>query len=222
MKRVLIVEDDESVRDYLRTVLEQAGYAVTAVTDGERALAYLEHSAVDVILLDLMMPVRDGWETAAALQADPVLCMTPIIVVSALGELAPPGVAATLTKPGGLDDLLPVIQRVLQGGTDRRRTERYPACLDVLTSLKTSEVRMRTRDVSQGAMSFDAPMAPRVGERLSLTVDLAVHGAATVDVEVRNVAAGERGWRVGAQFVEFHENADGFAAVLASLAALRF
>ena len=70
---MLIVEDDDSVREYLRMLLEQAGYSVIAVENGATALAYLRRVRTDVVVLDLMLPVLDGWSVAETMQRDPQL-----------------------------------------------------------------------------------------------------------------------------------------------------
>jgi len=213
---VLIVEDDESVREYLRILLEQAGYSVIALEDGKTALAFLARVRVDVVLLDLMMPVLDGWTFAATAQANPLLSRLPIIVFSAAGERALPGVAATLIKPSSADEILATIARVLTG--NRRRRPRFAARFDLRASASGQLIATHTRDVSDGGLSFDSAFAPRIGDRLRVIVDLAVHGVAEMEVEVRHVAPAHGGWHVGTQLLVVQSNAVGFDAELALLA----
>jgi CheY-like chemotaxis protein len=81
--RVLLVEDNE-VNAYLaRYVLEQSGFVVEWVADGEQALAAAARQRPDIILMDLRMPVLDGYETTRRLKADPALCGVPVLAVSA-------------------------------------------------------------------------------------------------------------------------------------------
>jgi CheY-like chemotaxis protein len=106
--RVLVVEDDHDVRVTVRLTLEDEGYQVDSVTDGRRALEFLERSAQppDLILLDLMMQGMDGWEFATRLRANPRLRSIPVVIISAFDELPPPGIVAFLRKPLKFDALL--------------------------------------------------------------------------------------------------------------------
>jgi CheY-like chemotaxis protein len=61
-KKVLVVDDEEDVRDFLRIVLEASGYEVECVGDGVEALHGIDAWSPDLVLVDLMMPVMDGWE----------------------------------------------------------------------------------------------------------------------------------------------------------------
>lgn len=82
---VLVVDDDDAVREALEAVLEDAGYTVRSAANGRDALQLLR--ATDwppaVILLDLMMPVMSGWEFRAEQQRDPALAPIPVVVLSA-------------------------------------------------------------------------------------------------------------------------------------------
>jgi CheY-like chemotaxis protein len=81
---VLVVDDDADARDMLRDVLEQAGYAVGEAANGSEALAYLEQNErPSAIVLDLSMPVMDGWQFAAHVQSTAALRSVPILVVTA-------------------------------------------------------------------------------------------------------------------------------------------
>src|SRR4026209_1348307 len=84
---VLIVEDDEDLREMMAQLLTLEGFVAATVANGREALEYLQHaSKPDVILLDLMMPVMDGWEFRRRQQADPDLAPLPVIVLSALDQ----------------------------------------------------------------------------------------------------------------------------------------
>ena len=82
--RVLIVEDDPAQCEFMRTALEAAGYLVDQAEDGRAALARLQKSTPNVIVLDLMMPRMDGFEFAAALQQEAKWRRLPVIVVTAM------------------------------------------------------------------------------------------------------------------------------------------
>ena len=110
LRRVLIVEDDLDTREMLARFLEIAGYHVTQAANGVEALHVLRSGVhASVILLDLMMPVMDGWQFRAAQRRDAALSHIPVVVVTAAGprERVPPIEAdAWLPKPIDLDGLL--------------------------------------------------------------------------------------------------------------------
>src|SRR5437773_1222460 len=101
--RILVVEDDPDARDEMALVLRSEGYDVAAAGDGEEALAEVRRTAPALILLDLMMPVMDGFEFRVRQMQDPELAGIPIIVLSGGGDLqrkaAALGATACLQKP---------------------------------------------------------------------------------------------------------------------------
>jgi len=115
--RILLVEDDPGLRDTLAEVLAERGYDVTCVCDGLAALAELGgHPPPSVILLDLAMPVMDGWAFRREQRRDPRIAKIPTIVLSASlgldsGAVDALGVAAMLSKPFDLDRLLAAVER---------------------------------------------------------------------------------------------------------------
>lgn len=115
---VLIVEDDPDVRDALSRALRFEGYDVTTATDGGRALAQVEESEPDVILLDVMMPFVDGLETCRRLRARGY--DTPILILTALGEVGDrvdgldAGADDYMAKPFSLDELLARLRALLR------------------------------------------------------------------------------------------------------------
>jgi CheY-like chemotaxis protein len=110
---VLIVEDDSDLREMMAQLLTLEGFQSAAVANGREALRYLKAGDTpNVILLDLMMPVMDGWEFRRVQQADPVLSRVPTIVLSALDparaqDLKPD---AFLKKPLDFDRLLQLVR----------------------------------------------------------------------------------------------------------------
>lgn len=114
---VLVVEDDANLREAIVYVLEGAGYEVIAVPDGALALGVLTQGILPgVILLDLMMPVMDGWEFRQHQLADPSLASIPVIVVSAdprgVKLVGSPGVHDVLVKPVEVEALLESLARL--------------------------------------------------------------------------------------------------------------
>ena len=113
--RVLIVEDDYDTREMLGRFLELEGFAVQTAENGKRALEALRASDADstsLILLDLMMPVMDGWQFRQQQVRDPQLASIPVVVVTAAGprDAVPPiDAQGWLSKPVDLDRLLRTI-----------------------------------------------------------------------------------------------------------------
>jgi CheY-like chemotaxis protein len=112
---VLIVEDDADLRTMMAELLTLEGYTAAAVANGREALDYLldGHDQPSVILLDLMMPVMDGWEFRRAMKDDPKLADLPVIVLSALDQSIARGVdsVAYLKKPLDFDRLLTLVRK---------------------------------------------------------------------------------------------------------------
>ena len=111
---MLVVDDDPDIRELLFTALEDEGYEVVPAANGQEALAIIQTFRPDVIVLDLMMPVMDGWQFARELRArDEDI---PIVLLSAARDLrthaAALSAAEIIEKPFDLSDLLPKIARV--------------------------------------------------------------------------------------------------------------
>jgi CheY-like chemotaxis protein len=111
---VLIVEDDADLREMMAQLLWLEGFKSASVANGREALEYLHDSAErpEVILLDLMMPVMDGWEFRRHQQADPALNQVPVIVLSALdaSRAADLSAEAFLKKPLDFDRLIELVR----------------------------------------------------------------------------------------------------------------
>jgi CheY-like chemotaxis protein len=113
---ILVVEDDEDVRESLAAILEDAGHVVTTAADGNKALELLRGGLRPrLILLDLMMPVLDGFEFRIEQWRDPGLSTIPVVVITAgwypedkAAALRPDGY---ITKPIRVDALLEMISR---------------------------------------------------------------------------------------------------------------
>ncbi len=111
----MIVDDDDAIRDALQDVLSDEGYDVIGASDGQQALGHLrEGRRPSAIVLDLWMPVMDGWQFRDAVLDDPELCDIPMVVLTAArhqkaDEL---GVAEVLTKPVTLERLLGVLDNL--------------------------------------------------------------------------------------------------------------
>lgn len=84
--KILIIEDEEVLAEVIKEKLEKTGDAVAVATDGEEAVPLARKFVPDIIVLDLLLPKRSGFEVLRILKADETFKMTPVIVVSNLGE----------------------------------------------------------------------------------------------------------------------------------------
>ena len=84
---VLLAEDDQFLARMYVTKLTQAGFEVVAAPDGAKALEALRHRSFDVVMLDILMPKKDGFEVLTALRADPATRSVPVIMLTNLGEV---------------------------------------------------------------------------------------------------------------------------------------
>jgi CheY-like chemotaxis protein len=112
---ILLVDDEPDIRASLKDVLESEGYRVVAASNGREALDRLHDMPRPcLILLDLMMPVMNGWEFAEALEADAGLSAIPIVIVTAFSREMERRKITTrdvLGKPVDLDRLSSVVKR---------------------------------------------------------------------------------------------------------------
>lgn len=117
MRQVLIVEDDAAIRGVVAGVLTEEGYAVTTVANGQEALDRCHAETPDVVLLDLMMPVLDGFEFLRRGQEG---CRAPVIVMSAGFRFRQlpleTRVAGFIEKPFDLVELLATVERCIGPG----------------------------------------------------------------------------------------------------------
>src|SRR5690348_1315793 len=109
---ILIVEDEETIRETFKLALEVNGYTVFTASNGKEGIEILAKIPPPcLILLDLMMPVLDGWGFVDALEEDEVLAAIPIVVISAFSEGAKPIKAQKIIKkPVDLEVLFMVVK----------------------------------------------------------------------------------------------------------------
>lgn len=116
--RILVVEDDESIAEFVELALTELEHQVVVAPHGRSALEVLERGPVDLVLLDMRMPVMDGWTFASCYRERPGR-KAPIVVMTAAADAARRaaeiGADAVLAKPFGLDQLQGVVQRAARG-----------------------------------------------------------------------------------------------------------
>ena len=115
---VLVVDDQVDLRDAIAVLLESEGYDVVDAANGREALKYLQNGTnVTAIVLDLMMPVMDGWQFLAARRRNAAWSRIPTIVVTGVAEpkqrTAELGDVAVFTKPFHFDELIAALRRAL-------------------------------------------------------------------------------------------------------------
>ena len=86
MTRILVVDDDKKIVRLVRSYLEQASFEVLTAYDGETALYTIRRDRPDLVVLDLMLPDRDGWEITRLIRSDPTLARLPIVMLTARVE----------------------------------------------------------------------------------------------------------------------------------------
>jgi two-component system cell cycle response regulator DivK len=123
MPKILLVEDNEMNRDMLARRLEKRGYSVVIAVDGQNGVALARAEKPDLILMDMSLPIIDGWEASRQLKADPAMAPTPIIALTAhaMAEDREKALAAGCneyeTKPVDLANLLAKIEALLKPRT---------------------------------------------------------------------------------------------------------
>jgi DNA-binding response OmpR family regulator len=119
MPKILIVDDDITITELIKTVVRLEGFEPTVVNDSTRAMEAAHSVNPDVITLDIMMPKLSGLELCALLRQDPKFANTPILIISAKVDAASrqkalqAGAKEFITKPFRIDDLLTTIKNSL-------------------------------------------------------------------------------------------------------------
>ena len=171
--RILIADDDDANRDLLRRRLECEGHAVYEARNGLEVLNALREFPCDLVLLDLMMPLMDGFETLSRIQQDAGLRELPVIMISALGELQS---VARCIEMGAVDYLPKPFNRVLLRARigaslekkrlmdrERERTKELERTLRLLEDAQEQLSVLASRDTLTG-----------LGNRRSIEAQLAV------------------------------------------------
>ncbi len=122
--RILVVDDEESIRDLLRLVLTGEGYTVVTASGGEEAIEYLEAQPFDLVITDLVMPTVNGVEVLrGAKRIDPnfpVIVITGYPSVETVTELVRLGAGDYLTKPFNVDVVIVTVAKLLEMGRVNR------------------------------------------------------------------------------------------------------
>lgn len=121
-KHVLIVEDDAPIRESLRRVLENSGYEVTVAADGQKAVEEFSAHEADIVILDLNLPIKAGWEAFEVLtRTNPLL---PVIIITGMPNQVEfaraAGAGALLEKPIDVPLLMHTMEDLLNEPDEKR------------------------------------------------------------------------------------------------------
>ncbi|MBN1887830.1 MAG: response regulator transcription factor [Thermoflexales bacterium] len=143
MERILVVDDDKEIVRLVRSYLEKAGYQVFVAYDGETALYMLRREPPNLLVLDLMLPDRDGWDITRLIRADAHLAATPIIMLTARIEDSDKivgleiGADDYITKPFNPREVVARVRALLRRSHLERETAASPV-------LQVGELRLDT------------------------------------------------------------------------------
>lgn len=118
-KKILIADDEENIVISLEFLMKREGFEVLVAGDGEEALSRIRADAPDLVLLDVMMPKKTGFEVCQEVRADPALAKTRILMLTAKGRDAEVakgmgmGADAYMTKPFSTKDLVDQVHALL-------------------------------------------------------------------------------------------------------------
>lgn len=116
---ILIVDDDQPIRNLVRQIVQRLGYPSRDAANGEEAIAQLENQLPDLLVLDLMMPKVSGWEVLEWLQERDHLPSLPVVVLTAVGSSKMKGldgfdIQAVIAKPFEVSELMNELRQILE------------------------------------------------------------------------------------------------------------
>jgi CheY-like chemotaxis protein len=161
-RKIVVIEDDENVRDLLLSLLQSAGHTVVSTTDSQRAAELVRREAPDLVLCDIAMPVVDGYGVLKELQAHPETADYPVVFLTAHREFTERvrafkmGAVDYVTKPFTRDTLLRKVDRILRG-LERRDEEPETAASEP----SSSEPASRASAAAESASVPTRPAADR-------------------------------------------------------------
>ena len=162
-QRILIVDDDKEIVRLVRAYLEQAGFQVLTAYDGESALHTIRRERPDLVVLDLMLPDRDGWDITCIIRGDSALANIPIIMLTARVEDTDKIVGLELgaddyvTKPFNPREVVARVRSVLRrsGSNGTLSQPRVLQLADLLMDLDRHEVMLDGQPVELTPTEFD-------------------------------------------------------------------
>lgn len=121
-KRVLVVDDEDIVTLGLANLLRRQGYAVATAASGQEALGAIAAGRPDIVVLDVLMPDRDGYDICEAIRRDPAACSTAIVLLgtasrpSEIEKAMALGATAYIAKPFSANEFIAVVEEAAFSG----------------------------------------------------------------------------------------------------------
>jgi DNA-binding NtrC family response regulator len=112
MKKILIIDDEEGIRDVFTEILTEEGYGITTASNGKEGLSCLDQNRFDLIMLDKKMPISGGFDFVGELKNRKLDSKILLITGSPSGPM-PEGVSACLLKPCGVEELIETVKKLL-------------------------------------------------------------------------------------------------------------
>jgi signal transduction histidine kinase len=174
--RVLVVDDDEKNRRLLRDLLSVHGYPVTEAVDGEDALRQVAETPPDVILMDVMMPKLDGFDTCRKLQSDARTAPIPVLLVTALHERADrlrgiaSGAIDFITKPIDTAEVLLRVRNVLRAKHLYDQRNELLRMRETLSDMIVHDIRNPLLAITLSARRLEKPCDPAAVPQLAGTI----------------------------------------------------
>lgn len=157
---VLVIDDEKSLRDFVRINLEVRGYNVTVAPNGAEGLAVFQSQHIDLVILDIMMPNMDGLETTRRIRQ---ISIVPIIILTALGEESDKvkafdlGADDYLTKPFGIGELLSRVKAVLRRArwSEAQPEQENIECHDIAADLVRHKITASGKELDLTPTEFN-------------------------------------------------------------------
>jgi len=160
-QRILVVDDDREIVRLMRAYLEQAGFEVLVAYDGEMALHAVRRERPDLVVLDLMLPNRDGWEITRLVRGDPGVASTPILMLTARVEDTDKIVGLELgaddyvTKPFNPQVVVARVRAVLRRAVAEPAQRHLLQVRELIIDLDRHETSVDDRPVDLTATEFE-------------------------------------------------------------------
>ncbi|HSV43920.1 MAG TPA: response regulator transcription factor, partial [Candidatus Bathyarchaeia archaeon] len=159
-KHILVVEDDKHISKLIRYNLEKEGYDCTMVITGEEALDVLDTTAIDLIILDIMLPKMDGFEVCKLIRQNKATVSVPLIMLTARGEEIDRiigfelGADDYMAKPFSPRELILRIKAVLKRGRASESEKDILEAGDIVIDLPRHVVKVDGRKIELSPMEF--------------------------------------------------------------------
>ena len=211
MKRnILVVDDDPQIRLLITKMLEQGGFLVRAIADGYTAVEELKRFPYDLIILDIMMPLMNGFTTLRNIQSDDNYKKQPIIMLTSseskedVIKAKRMGVDDYIMKPPKREDLLSRVENLLGG---RPQFEEVSLAEDAAEALATLEYGLKVKSVSSVGLVALSPVevGPEASYSLANFAVLTILGISSDKVEWAGCQKVEGGYELYFSFISFSE-----------------